>query len=346
MDLPKVTIQIVTYNSLKYLPFMLESIFNQTYRDFQVLVIDNNSQDETVDFIKKNYSEVTVFQNKKNLGFSKANNQGIMLLHSPYVLFCNPDIVLEKNWLEMIIQKAELEEYKDVGTFGGKLLKLKPSNGEIDQTSKTDLIDSCGLKINKNRKITEIGAGLNSSEFHQDREIFGYSGALVLYKRKLLDGCLIKTKANPRGEYFDEDFFFYKEDVDLAWRARIFGWKSMFIGEAIAYHIRYMSGSENNSLSETIKNRKKQSSLAKYYSYRNHLLLLIKNEFPRNFIRDFWHIKWFEIKKAGYVIIFEFKNIGVWLEIITMLPKMLAKRKEIFKKAKINHLDMARWIEK
>lgn len=346
MNLPKVTIQIVTWNSMKYLPFTLESIFSQTYRDFQVLVIDNNSQDETVDFIRKNYPEVTVFQNKKNLGFSKANNQGIMLLHSPYIVFCNPDIVLEKNWLEIIMQKAELEEYKDVGSFGGKLLKLKPNNDEIDQTSKTSVIDSCGLKINRSRKITEIGVGRDSSEFENDQEIFGCSGALVLYKRETLDDCLIRTKTNPKGEYFDEDFFFYKEDVDLSWRARIFGWKSMFISTAIAYHVRSISGSENNNLSEIIKNRKKQSSFGKYYSYRNHLFLLIKNEFYRNFIKDFWSIKWFELKKAGYVMIFEFKNLRAWFEILKMLPQMLAKRKEINKKAKINYIDFAKWIEK
>ena len=90
MSLPKVTIQIVTWNSLKYLPFTLKSIFSQTYRDFQVLVIDNNSQDGTIDFLRQDYPEVAVFQNKKNLGFARANNQGIRLLHSPYILFCNP----------------------------------------------------------------------------------------------------------------------------------------------------------------------------------------------------------------------------------------------------------------
>ncbi|MDO8669220.1 MAG: glycosyltransferase family 2 protein [Candidatus Buchananbacteria bacterium] len=346
MSLPKVTIQIVTWNSLKYLPFVLESIFNQTYRDFQVLVIDNNSQDETVDFIRKNYPEVTVFKNKKNLGFAKANNQGIRLLHSPCIILCNQDIVLENNWLEIIMSKVESDDYEDVGSFGGKLLKLKPSNGEIDQTSKTNTIDSCGLKINRHRRITEIGAGEDSGKFNEDREVFGCSGALVLYRRDLLEDCLIKTKNNPQGEYFDEDFISYKEDVDLAWRARILGWKSMFISSAIAYHVRSVSGSENNVLVEIIKNRKKQSSLAKYYSYRNHFLLLIKNEFTRNFFHDFWQIKWFEVKKAAYIFIFEVKNIKAWLAVLVLLPKMLAKRKEIFKKAKVDYGQMSNWLKK
>jgi len=125
MDLPKVTIQIVTWNSMKYLPTCLKAIFDQSYKDFQVLVIDNNSMDETVDFIRKNYPEVAIFQNKKNMGFAKANNQGIKLLHSPYVLLCNPDIILEPDWLEKIMTNIESGEYSNIGSFGGKLLKLK-----------------------------------------------------------------------------------------------------------------------------------------------------------------------------------------------------------------------------
>lgn len=346
MSLPKVTIQIVTWNSLKYLPFTLESIYSQTYRDFQVLVIDNNSSDGTIEFIRHNYPEVAIFQNKKNLGFARANNQGIRLLHAPYILFCNPDIALEKNWLEIIMTKVESTDQHEVGSFTGKLLKFKPYSDEIDQTGKTTIIDSCGLKINRSRKIVEIGAGQETTVFTHDAEIFGSSGALVLYRREALEDCLIKTKANPKGEYFDEDFFAYKEDVDLAWRARILGWSSMFINEASAYHVRTVSGSENVSIWDIIKTRKKQSAITKYYSYRNHLYLIIKNEFRSNFLADFWQIKWFELKKAIYVIIFETRNIKAWFEVLKNLPSLLAKRKEILKKAKISDQEILKWFRK
>jgi len=345
MSFPKVTIQLVTWNSMKYLPFTLESIFNQNYKDFQVLVVDNNSQDETVDFIRKNYPEVTVFQNKKNLGFAKANNQGIRLLHSPFVLLCNPDIILENNWLEIIMKNTAAEKYHEVGSWGGKLLKLKPHDDEINQSDKTTIIDSCGLQITKNRKIIELGAGQDSAEFTNDQVVFGCSGALVLYKRELLDDCLIKTPTCPAGEYFDENFFAYKEDIDLAWRARILGWQSRFVSGAIAYHVRSASGSENTSYLEIIKSRRQLSPITKYYSYRNHLFLLIKNEFPKNFLTNIWRIKWLEFRKVCYFIIFEPKNILAWWAVMKMLPNMLAKRRQIFKQAKINSLEMAKWIK-
>jgi GT2 family glycosyltransferase len=309
------------------------------------LVIDNNSSDGSVEFIKNNYPEVTVFQNKKNIGYAKANNQGVRLLHSPYVIFCNQDIVLTNNWLETIMSKAESDEYASVGSFGGKLLKLKLIEGEVVPESRTDIIDSCGLKILRNRRIVELGAGKNEAEFNQSGGSFGHSGALVLYKRKTLEDILVKTKNTPKGEYFDEDFFSYKEDVDLAWRAQLLSWKSMFISGAVAYHARSASGSENISIKEMIKNRKKQSSFARYYSYRNHLLLLLKNEFGKNLFRDFWRIKWFEMKKSLYILIFEPRNIKVWFDILRMMPNMLTKRKEVMKKAKVTPKDIANWIK-
>lgn len=345
MELPKVTIQIATWNSIKYLPDCLKSIFDQTYKNFQVLVIDNNSQDESVSYIKKNYPEVTVFENKKNLGFARANNQGVRLLHSPYVLFCNVDIVLMPNWLENIMEKVELEKYSKFGSFGGKLLKLELIDGEVMPESMTDTIDSCGLKMLRNRRVVEIGAGKKSDEFKDEKKVFGHSGALVLYRRQALDDLLVKTGRNPSGEYFDEDFYLYKEDVDLAWRAQLFGWESVLIPDSVAYHARSTSGSESTNTQNIIKNRKKQSSYAKYYSYRNHILMLLKNEFGKNFMKNFWPIMWFELKKAGYILFFEFRNAKAFIEIIKMIPKMRVKRKEIMRRAKVSPGDIASWVK-
>ena len=131
----------------------------------------------------------------------------------------------------------------------------------------------------------------------------------------------------------------------MAWRAQLLSWKSMFISGAVAYHARSASGSENISIKEMIKNRKKQSSFARYYSYRNHLLLLLKNEFGKNLFRDFWRIKWFEMKKSLYILIFEPRNIKVWFDILRMMPNMLTKRKEVMKKAKVTPKDIANWIK-
>lgn len=343
MKLPKVTIQIVTWNSLKYLPFCLKSIFSQTYRDFQVLVVDNNSQDGTVSFLRNNYPDVTVFQNKKNLGFAKANNQGIKLFNSPYVVLCNPDIIMDNDWLEKIISRADSEKYSDYGSFGGKLLKLKVINADYGEFDKTNIIDSCGLKISKNHQIAEIGAGKENCDLNEG-EVFGHSGALVMYRRIALDNCLYKSKSNLSGEYFDEDFFFYKEDVDLAWRMQLAGFKSLFVPEANAYHVRSLAKQDVPSVMGLIKNRKCQSAMARQYSYRNHWLMLIKNESIKNLIKYSPFIFWYELKKMIYILLFEWSTWPAFGQVIAALPKIIKKRRYNFKRAEVRPEKIRRWI--
>ncbi|MFA6422676.1 MAG: glycosyltransferase family 2 protein [Candidatus Buchananbacteria bacterium] len=343
MSYPKVTIQIVTWNTLRYLTQCLSSIFAQSYRDFQVLVIDNGSQDGTLQFLKNDYPDVTVFQNHKNLGFAKANNQGIRLLNSPYMLLCNSDIFMESDWLEKAMALAESEKYSQYGSFGGKLIKMKLT-GELREIEKTNVIDSCGLKILKNRQVVEIGAGEDSSGYNDRIDVFGQSAALALYRREALNNCAIKIGNQDEEEYFDEDFFSYKEDVDLAWRMNLFGWKSIYDPSLVAYHARSASGSEKTSMMDIIKNKGKQSELAKFYSYRNHFLLLKKNEFKKNFMKDFWTIFPYEMKKFFYFLLFDFKNLKAIGEVFKLGSKMKKKGDLIKNNSKASSEMINKWI--
>jgi GT2 family glycosyltransferase len=334
MSLPQVTFQIVTWNSRKFLADCLKSIFAQTYRDFQVLIVDNNSQDGTVEFLKANYPQVTVFQNNKNVGFAKAHNQGLQLLNSPYVVVTNPDILLTETWLEKMMEAVHSESYRDYGSFGGKLLKLKVLNDEYHETEQTTTIDSCGLKLLKNHRFVELGAGEASENFTESVPVFGQSGALVLYRREaLLDVAFHNASQQP--EFFDEIFFTYKEDIDLAWRLQLGGWKSVCVAQAEAYHIRTMQGSEKMSRKDIRRQRKEQSPFAKYYSYRNHWLLLLKNQSLRLWWRYGWVIMWYEMKKLAYVVLFETRNLKVFFEIIGLLPTLYRKRRTIFSRSKV-----------
>lgn len=344
MNLPKVTIQLVTYNSRRYLPDCLQSIFSQTCRDFQVLIMDNDSLDGTADYLRKNYPEAAVFRNKKNLGFARANNQGIRLLNSPFVVLCNPDIVLEPDWLEKIMAKAENDDYLEYGSFGGRLLKLEIGDYETGETKKTDIVDSCGLQVLKSHRIVERGAGRDKNEFNLEEEVFGLSGALVLYRREALQDVLLKTKKNPEGECFDEDFFFYKEDADLAWRLRLRGWKSLFSPEAEAYHARTMVEAKGRSWRQIVKSKKEQSSLAKYYSFRNHAWILIKNEFLKNLAKCFFPIFFFELKRFFYALFWDWSLVRAGLASMAGWPKMLEKRRIILKRAKATSLEISRWF--
>ncbi len=329
----KVIFIIVTRNSKLFMQPCLDSILNQTYRDFAIGVIDNNSADGTAEFIRNNYPMVSVIENNKNLGFAKANNQAVKLFKSDYVVFCNPDIILEKDWLEIMMLKVEKPELSGYSVFGGKLLKLKFNNLETGDFEKTEIIDSCGLQVFRNGRFSELGAGDKADKFITDREVFGHGGALVLFKRSVLDDIILIDKYHPQGDYFDGSFFLYKEDVDLALRLKLFGHKSLLITDAIAYHLRTFSASETDNFKKLVGNRKRQGELAKYYSYRNHLLLLFSNFFTKDLFRYFI-----------YIFIFEFKNLKAWLDILKMIPEIKSKRKFIFSKARITSVEFRRWI--
>jgi len=338
MSKTKVAINIVTWNSEKYLPFCLESIFKQTYQDFSILVIDNASTDNTVKFIQNNYPEIKIVKNRKNLGFAKAHNQAIAWTDSDYVLCLNPDVILEENFLEGIVKF--MDEYPLIGAVSGKLLSWDfDSQSLLTKPKKSDRLDSTGLAILKSHQAIDRAQGeIDSQKFSEIKEIFGPSGAAPVYRREALEDIKLM------GEYFDEDFFIYKEDIDLAYRLRLRGWFSYFFPQSIAYHQRRAKIQEKGTLA-TIKNRSLKSEFVNYHSYKNHLYTLIKNEFLVNIFLYFPWIFWYEFKKLIYLICCERKTLMAWREIIKKLRKMLYKRFEIFKRKKIKAKDLRKWIE-
>ncbi len=294
----KISIVIVTYNSLKFLKECLESILNQTFSGFEIIVIDNKSFDGSLEFVKKNYPTVKTLRNVNNLGLCRANNQGIKLSLGEYVLIMNPDVILEKDFLEKIIEQAE--KLPQAGSLGGKLLRL--INGE-----KTDIIDSTGLKIFPYYKIVDRGAGERVGGGNCPRltnaleEVFGITGACVLYRKKALEDI----KQND--QYFDERFFAYKEDIDLAWRLKKKDWQNWYVPEAVAYHQRAIFLG---------KERKKRNRMISYYSYRNHLLLLTKHLDKKTFWQNAWRIIPYELGKFIYILFFETGNIKAFFDFL------------------------------
>lgn len=283
----KVSIVIVAYNSLKFLPKCLDSIFNQTCSDFEAIVIDNQSFDGSLEFVKKNYPEVKTLRNVNNLGLCRANNQGIKMAQGEYVLIMNPDVILEKDFLEKIIGQAD--KLPQAGSLGGKLLRL--ING-----GKTDIIDSTGLKVLPHYKIIDRGAGeQDKGQFDKTEEVFGLTGACVLYRKKAIEEVGL----------FDERFFVYKEDIDMAWRLKKAGWQNWYAPKAVAYHQRYAGVG---------KERRKRNRLVNYYSYRNHLLLLAKHLDKKTFWQNAWRIIPYEIGKFVYILFFETRNIKAFFD--------------------------------
>jgi len=337
MSLRKVNINIVTWNSRSYISSCLSSIFQQSFRDFSVLVIDNASRDGTVEFIEKNFPEVKILKNIRNLGYARAHNQGIKLSGGKYILIMNPDVILTETYLEKIVKAAEKKP--DFSSFTGKILKYRFKGNDLNEIIFTDIIDSVGIGVKRSRNFFNEGENERDGEkFSRSGEIFGVGGELLFIRRSSLE------KVKILGEYFDNDFFLYKEDVDLAWRMNIWGLKSYYVAEAVAYHHRRASAPKKNGVKEIIRLRKEKSEIINYYSLRNHLFLYLKNEFLGNFLKDIFYILPRELKKFVYILIMETKNIKAYFSFLKLFSKMLKKRKEILKNKRSAKL-LRRWLK-
>ncbi|MEY4744227.1 MAG: hypothetical protein RL272_172 [Candidatus Parcubacteria bacterium] len=342
-----VVITIVTWNSMRYLPEALASIEAQTFRDWSLLIIDNASSDGVAEFVRANHPKAMIIRNTQNLGFCRAHNQGIAYAKAQlaregvelFVLVTNPDVILEPDYLETLLDSVERRP--EVGSAVGKLLKIRErGEGALREGERTSVIDSTGIKICKNRRLVERGAGESDEEgrFGKTEEIFGVSGALALYRLAALEDIAVKN------EYFDEDFFVYKEDIDVAWRLRLRGWAALYVPRAKAYHYRAAYGRDRASFLEVIRGRRGRSRVVNYFSYRNHLLLLLKDEQLANGLLDMPRIAWYELRKFLYVLFAEPSTLRAIPSYLALLPKMLGKRRAIMRGARVKAKDVRKWF--
>ena len=289
----KVQIQIVTYNSREHLEQLFCGINNQEKSLYSVLVIDNASKDETVEWIGSNEPEVKIIRNLENRGFAAGHNQGFAICESKYVLILNPDTELQKGFLQECVDVIESDE--QIASVGGVLYQQLPKDG------KNGVIDSLGLEMRINGQILDIGQNkpLNSN-FRLKTDVFGVSGACALYRLSA-----IKQVKDENG-ILDERFGLYslKDDADLAWRLNNSGFKAKIASKAIAYHSR------KTRLGDDRKNRTDEVNQS---SIRNHLMMLKKNLSWK----DIWRINFilsYEIIKFIYVALFERQNLKAYFK--------------------------------
>ncbi|MBD8519556.1 glycosyltransferase family 2 protein [Lysinibacillus fusiformis] len=275
-----IAVQIVTYNSADYIADCLNSVILQSYPVEKIIVIDNDSNDCIKDVVS-HYSNVYFVQNSINSGFVGGHNQGLNYAETDYVLVLNPDVILDKYYIEHIIKFMQLNE--KVGAATGKLYR------DLDSY----IIDSTGINIKKSRRAVDRGSGeVDQGQYDDMINVFGVSGAAAVYKREMID------MISEDGRFFDESFFAYKEDVDVSWRARLAGWEICFVPKAIAQHER---GWKDN------KSRKDISLKTRKHSYINRHFYIIKNDNIFYFLLHFPFIFIYEASCLIYILLKERK---------------------------------------
>lgn len=251
-----------------------------------------------------------------------------------YVVITNPDIIYTPAYFEKII--ARIEKDKKIAAITGKIYKY-----DFDRDKPTNIIDTVGLFAYKNRRVIDDGQGLiDEGQFDEECEVFGVSGACPLYRTEALEDVKIL------GEYFDGDFFMYKEDVDLSWRFLLFGWKNLYYPGAVAYHGRGTGVQRRFFNKEILEHRSRLSKFQKKYSFRNQHLMEKKNELWGNLLADFFPILLRKIATLAYVTFREPYLWGGYFGYLKQLPRALKKRREIMKKRKISGKEMGSWFKK
>jgi GT2 family glycosyltransferase len=251
-----VSILITTFNSAQFIERCLDAAQRQSYRPLEIIVVDNASADGTCELLSKFGSGIKVIRNDTNTGFAAAQNQAARSAQGRWLLSLNPDVVLDPNFIAEAVSIGELNP--KVGAVCGKLLRWNPgADPEF-----TKVIDSTGIYFLPNLRHLDRGAGEpDQGQFEMPEYVFVATGAAVLYRRSMFEDVSVD------GEFFDEQFFAYREDADLAWRAQIMGWRCLYTPQAVAWHVRRVTPERRSELPTEIN----------WHSIKNRFLMRAKN---------------------------------------------------------------------
>jgi GT2 family glycosyltransferase len=368
-----VTISVINYNDRKFIFQAIESAVNQNYPNLEIIITDNLSTDGTREEIEAKLPEweakrrkissvsnageinpaMVYVKSEENSGFGRPHNQAMRVGKGEFFLLLNSDAIMQPNFVEEVMKSFENDP--KVGAVQGKLLRYDFNKGELFKDTEDptlNRIDTVGLQILKNRRIICIGQGsADKGQFEKPMEVFGADGAVPTYRKEALESIKLpiwdrpdKKKMNEY-EYFDEDFFMYKEDVDLAWRIRLAGWKAVYIPTAVAYHGRGSGDSMAKNYIKIIEERKKINPRAKYYSFLHQRLMQIKDDSPSLLFTK--HFPSFIIKEVGawiYMAIFERFTFRLIKDFHRLVPVFVQKRKLVKERTKISDKDMEKWF--
>ncbi len=333
-----VAVNIVTWNGKEFLPHLLKSLMAQTFAPSRILVIDNGSVDGTLELLRE-WPTVHVLRNNRNLGFAHGFNQAIALSDADAILIANQDLILDPHCIERLVR--ELERDQRIGSVCPLIYRFSFTGGDLREPLLSDTIDTAGVTVRRSRQMVNIDEGRrpDAGAYRTPSDVFGVHGVLALFRRRALQDVAYNN------EYFDDDFFAYKEDVDLAWRLRWAGWSARLVPSAIAHHYRTLTH-HGDHITDVFKTRSERSPILRTMSYRNHLLTLIKNETPRTLLPDIPYILCYETKRVGYLLLREWTTLTAIPRALRLLPKMRRKRSLIRRTRRIDPRTMRTYIQR
>lgn len=319
-----VSVTIVTYNSGRFIKRCLESVLAQAYPNKEIIVIDNCSSDGTSDILGQFEDRCRVVYNRQNIGFAAAQNQAIGLSRGGWVLTLNPDVLLLPNFLQALVDAGRLDP--KIGTVCGKLLTMT-ANFEIPDQP---VVDSTGIYFNPMLRHLDRGSRqIDNGHYLHYEYVFGATAAAALYRREMIEDVSLD------GEFFDSDFFVYREDADVAWRAQLMGWRCLYAPYARGYHVRKVLPGNRSALPPEIN----------MHSVKNRFLMRAKN-----ISWDLYWRNWFSITARDLMVVlccllWEHTSLKAFWLLAKNWKRLMAKRRLIQQRRRVDDEYMASWFK-
>ena len=320
---PIVCAAIVTYNSARYIRRCLEAVIRQEGVSIEIVVVDNGSTDSTAAVLRQFRGRVRVIRCGRNLGFAEAQNRAIRASSTEWVLTLNPDVLLRPGFVRALVEAGQADP--EAGAVCGKLLSIGPGFAPLDAAR----IDSTGICFTPALRHFDRGwREPDCGGFENPEYVFGASAAAALYRRSMIDDVAID------GDFFDPDFFVYREDADVAWRAQLLGWRTLYTPAAEAFHVRTVTPFNRCSLPAVIN----------MHSVKNRFLMRIKNVTAGVYGRCWLPTTMRDLLVVGGSILWEPTSAAALWHVARCLPRALARRRVIMARRRAGDEELAQWF--
>ncbi len=318
-----VSILITTFNSQQFIEQCLDSVRRQSYRPLEIIVVDNASTDCTRELLSKFGDGMKIIYNDTNTGFASAQNQAARSAQGNWLLSLNPDVILSPDFISKAVSMGESNP--KIGAVCGKLLRWNP---EADPEF-TKVIDSTGIYFLPNLRHLDRGAGEEDrGQFDKAEYVFGATGAAALYRRSMFDDVLVES------EFFDEQFFAYREDADLAWRAQLMGWHCLYAPQAVAWHVRRVTPELRNQLPAEIN----------WHSIKNRFRMRAKNISWRLYASCFLPATLRDAQVIGYCLFADRRMASALTAVWKSRHELKRKRRIVQARRRVSDGELSAWF--
>ena len=318
-----VSVTIVTWNSAQHLGECFASLAQQDCRDFEVVIVDNASSDQTRKILGDVESRWRVIYNDSNAGFAAGQNQAIAASAGEWVLCLNPDVLLSPDFISALVRAGET--HPEAGSLCGKLLRWDAAA----EQHRTKIIDSTGIFFTRNMRHLDRGAEeVDSGQYERMQYVFGATGAAAMFRRDFIRSVSVE------GEFFDEEFFAFREDADLAWRAQLMGWKCFYVPSAVAWHVRRVTPERRRDLPLVIN----------WHSVKNRFLMRGKNASGWLCWKLFFPVAWRDLMTLGYALVGDWRMISAVFYPFRAFGSIRRKRAIIQSRRKVSDRDLLWWF--